>query len=101
VLRKAATPNAESATLILGFGGRDPAKATVYYAAGALREGMDRFNAVTRAVCRERGVECVDLAADLSSDLSVFYDDCHFNITGAERVARRVAAAIEARPPFR
>ena len=55
-----------------------------------LRQGMDRYNDVLRAVCKEHDVELIDLAP-LDGDASVFYDDCHFTETGAGRVAALVA----------
>jgi hypothetical protein len=51
-------------------------------------------------VCRERGLECVDLAAKLPRDTSVFYDDCHFNESGARRVAEVLAEHLLGRAPF-
>jgi lysophospholipase L1-like esterase len=64
-----------------------------YYGIAALAEAMDRFNAVLLDVCRERA-ECVDLAARLPRDTTVFYDDCHFNENGARLVAAAVAEQI-------
>jgi len=97
--QEGATP-AETQTLMFGLVGREPGKATEYYAVPALAEGMARYNEVLRRVCRENNVECVDLAAKLKPDLSVFYDDCHFNISGAGQVAQLVAEHLLARPPF-
>lgn len=71
-----------------------------YYPVEALAEAMDRYNRVTLEVCRERGLECVDLAAKLPRDTSVFYDDCHFNESGARRVAEVLAAHLLGRAPF-
>jgi lysophospholipase L1-like esterase len=62
-----------------------------YYTAAALAAGLARFNAVLLDVCRVRGVECVDLAARLPRDATVFYDDCHFNESGARQVATLLA----------
>lgn len=59
-----------------------------YYTLRASIEAMRRYNAVVIALSRERGVECVDLAALLDGDETVFYDDCHYTEHGAELVAR-------------
>ncbi|MBI5708866.1 MAG: SGNH/GDSL hydrolase family protein [Candidatus Eisenbacteria bacterium] len=64
-----------------GEGSRD------YYSVEALAAGMERYNDALRATCRSRGVECIDLAAMLPRDTTVFYDDCHFNESGARKVA--------------
>lgn len=45
-------------------------------------------------VCADRRVECLDLAAMLPKDDTVFYDDVHFNEAGAERVAAAVAERL-------
>ena len=91
---------AEEATLLWGFVGRGLRDATEYYTPAALAEGMARYNEITRQVCRQRGVECLDLAGTLAADLSVFYDDCHFNTSGAEQVAQRLATHLLERLPF-
>lgn len=56
-----------------------------------LARAMDRYNAALLEVCREMGLECFDLAAKTPKDTSVFFDDCHFNESGARRVARELA----------
>ena len=89
----------ESEALVFGWVGRNPGDE--FYAAEALARGMDRYNESTRRVCRERNVECIDLAATLKRDLSVFYDDDHFNLSGAEQVARLVAAQLLQTPPLK
>ena len=71
-----------------------------YYSIGALAEGMRRYNERLMEVCRSRGVECVDLAAALPKDTTVFYDDDHYNEAGADRVAGEVAAYMLQYVPF-
>jgi lysophospholipase L1-like esterase len=100
VLWKATMAPAEDETLMFGLVGPSLREATEYYTAAALAEGMVRYNETTLRVCRRQGVECLDLAGKLKADLSVFYDDCHFNISGAEQVAQLVAAHLLAAPPF-
>jgi lysophospholipase L1-like esterase len=58
-----------------------------YYSIEALAEGMKMYNDQLLSICRSRNVECIDLAARLPKDTSVFYDDCHFNEAGAAQVA--------------
>lgn len=71
-----------------------------YYTTAALAEAMDRYNRALLEVCRERGLECVDLAARLPRDATVFYDDVHFNEAGARQVAAVLAEHFRARPPL-
>lgn len=74
-----------------------------YHTARVLAEGLEAYNGVLRAVCAERGVECVDLAALLAPSTASFYDDVHFNEAGARRVGEllvpRVLALLDGRPP--
>ena len=62
-----------------------------YYSVEALSEGMSMYNEKLMGVCRSRNVECVDLASYLPADTTVFYDDCHFNESGSEKVATIIA----------
>ncbi len=65
-----------------------------YYSVAALARGMDRYNRTLLEVCRDRGVECVDLAAAVPKDTTAFYDDAHFNAPGARKVAAIVATYL-------
>jgi hypothetical protein len=58
-----------------------------YYSVEALDRAMEAYNDTLLQVCRDRDVECIDLASMLSKDTSVFYDDVHFNENGARQVA--------------
>lgn len=68
-----------------------------YYTAEALAAGMERFNESLRGVCRTRSVTCIDLARELPRDISVFYDDVHFNEAGARKVAALIGDQLSAR----
>lgn len=70
------------------------------YTTEVLAEMMDAFNRVLLDVARERGVPCLDLAALLPADTSVFYDDCHFNISGCRRVAELTAEFLARQGPI-
>jgi hypothetical protein len=69
-------------------------RTNAYYSTPDLAGALNRYNAVLKDVCKERGLECVDLAAQLPKDTSIFYDDCHFNENGARTVAKILASAI-------
>jgi lysophospholipase L1-like esterase len=62
-----------------------------YYSVEALQSGMERYNAVLLEVCEERELSCLDLAALVPQDGSMYYDDVHFSEAGSRRVAEVVA----------
>jgi lysophospholipase L1-like esterase len=82
--------------LWLGGVGRFQKKAGhEYYSMSALAAGMDAYNRTLLATCRQiPGAVCVDLAAALPQDTTVFYDDVHFNEAGSRRVAEILAQRL-------
>jgi hypothetical protein len=60
------------------------------YTPGSKRHRMDRINNKLRGVAKQLGVQVVDLDRELPRTTEVFYDDCHFNVEGARRVAELV-----------
>ncbi len=58
-----------------------------YYSISVLELLMNKYNKVLKEVCDNNNVDYIDLANKLNQDTSVFYDDCHFNESGANRVA--------------
>lgn len=52
-----------------------------------LEKLINNYNQVMRELCAEEKIDCIDLAALLPKDTSVFYDDCHFNISGCAKIA--------------
>ena len=62
-----------------------------YYSVEALAAGMQRYNETLVEICRATDVQCIDLASGLPKDTSVFYDDMHFNESGARAVAAVLA----------
>jgi len=69
-----------------------------YYSADALRGGLQRYNQAMLDVCRAEAIECIDLAASIDPNTSLFYDDVHFNEAGARAVAVVVASHLAAAP---
>ena len=51
---------------------------------------LEKFNEVTRRVAAELDVPVVDLARTLPKTTEVFYDDDHYTVAGAEKVAEHV-----------
>ncbi len=92
----------EELNSLLWFGGvgdfqRESGKP--YYSVEALANGMKQYNDVLLRVCRQRGIECIDLAY-LEKDATVFYDDVHFNESGAKKVASVLASYFLEHYPF-
>jgi lysophospholipase L1-like esterase len=70
-----------------------------YYSVSALAAGMDAYNRTLLATCRRiTEAVCLDLAALLPKDTTVFYDDVHFNEAGSRRVAEILAERLAAAP---
>jgi lysophospholipase L1-like esterase len=89
---------AEQDLLCFGWGGIE--RQNYFYAVEALAEGMARYNQALLEICRQRQVECIDLANRLPKDTTVFYDDMHFNESGAVKVADVVADSLLNDAPF-
>lgn len=68
-----------------------------YLTTAARIKAIGAYNRRMLEVCAREGVECIDLAAELPKSTDVFYDDVHFNESGAHRVAKIAARAL-ARP---
>lgn len=49
---------------------------------------LEQFNAATRAVCREQGLLCLDLAGEVPFEPNDFYDYVHMGPAGAEKIGR-------------
>lgn len=75
-----------------GWVGEDWPTAEAYFTPGALERAMDAFNRALLDVCRERGLECVDAAAMIPKDATLFYDDLHFTEAGSRQLAEVLAA---------
>jgi lysophospholipase L1-like esterase len=57
-------------------------------------EMLERYNDVTRAVCREKGLPLVDLARLMPKNSLYFYDMSHFTNQGAAEVSSLVAGPL-------
>lgn len=68
-----------------------------YYSVTALEKAINAYNDTLLRVCRERGIECLDLASLLEKDTTVFYDDVHFNESGARKVAAALSTFMSIR----
>lgn len=62
-----------------------------YYSTRAMAEMLEMYNASLRRVAASESAELVDLAKLVPADLTTFYDDIHFNESGAKRVAEAIS----------
>jgi lysophospholipase L1-like esterase len=60
----------------------------VAYSAGLLARLMESYNEIMTSVGKETGTPVADLAGAIPKNRSAFYDDCHFNDAGCEKVAQ-------------
>lgn len=84
-----------------GIGDFQKESGKVYYSSEALEKGMKKYNDTLLKICRERQVECIDLSSILEKDTTVFYDDVHFNESGARKVSSALSNYILSQGPFR
>ncbi len=99
-LWKPEMPASERRLLWLGGTGsfqEEPGHA--YYSPPALAEAMKRYNGTMLEECTKAGLSCLDLAALMPSDTSMFYDDVHFTEAGAATVGRLLAEHIRSALP--
>ncbi len=71
-----------------------------FYSVHALADGMAQYNQTLLRVCRERGVECIDVASQLPRDGTVYFDDAHYTVKGSRQLAQVVADYLRAQPPL-
>lgn len=69
-----------------------------YYSVEALADGMQVYNDAMLEVCTSTATECVDLASMVQKDTTTFFDDCHFNYSGSEKVAEILATYLIQNP---
>lgn len=66
-----------------------------YYAPSVLNHALGLYNQRLVAFCKDKpNVRLIDLAAHLPKDTSVFYDDCHYNESGARQVAGFISSTF-------
>lgn len=70
-----------------GIGDFQNGKGNAYYSVKALAEAMQQFNDVLLKICKTENVPWLDAHRLLPKDTTVFYDDCHFNESGSQKLA--------------
>ena len=92
--------NLKSLLWLGGIGDFQKEAGKSYYTTTALQKGINAYNDTLLRVCRERSIECIDLASIFRNDTTIFYDDVHYNELGAQKLAQAVSEHILMRPPF-
>ena len=65
-----------------------------YYSVDAMERMLRLYNDTLRRVALTEHAPFIDLASIVTSEVSWFYDDIHFNEAGADRAARALAEAL-------
>ncbi len=66
-----------------------------YYTTKVLLQAVDLYNNRMMEFCsKHKDIQFIDIACVLPKDTTVFYDDCHFNQSGAEKVAAVICSQI-------
>lgn len=82
-----------------GIGKYQEQKGGVYYSPKALQNGMEQFNSILQSTAEANHIQYIDIAHKLPKDTSVFYDDCHFNESGARKVADEILHQLKSVNP--
>lgn len=78
-----------------GVGEFQQEKNHAYYSTKALNTAMQLYNDRMKIFCSSHPkIKFIDLASQLPKDTSVFYDDCHFNESGARKVAEIISKSF-------
>ncbi|WP_420571741.1 SGNH/GDSL hydrolase family protein [Kordia sp.] len=81
-------PKYEELMLTSGFQNNE-----AFYSTEALYGGMEIFNERLKMVCKQQNIPCIDL--QLPKTTASFYDDFHFNESGAELTAEQISKYLK------
>lgn len=81
-------PEYEELMLTSGFENNE-----AFYSTKALYEGMEVFNERLKLVCNQQNIPCIDL--QLPKTTESFYDDFHFNESGAKLTAYQISKELK------
>lgn len=70
-----------------------------FYAPEVLEVLLDQFNRVMLEVCKQEGVECIDVASKVPKSGDMFFDDCHFTELGSVTVAKAIVSYLVSHTP--
>ncbi len=66
-----------------------------YYSVRVMDILMDAYNKRLLDICRNDDLLCFDLDSKIPKNISVFYDDVHFNVNGSLKVAGEISSFIK------
>lgn len=69
----------------------------IYYSFSILKKSIEKYNSLLKEICKERSVECIDLENLFEKDTTTYYDDCHFNESGANKLAKKISMFINSK----
>ncbi|WP_298508436.1 GDSL-type esterase/lipase family protein [uncultured Kordia sp.] len=81
-------PQYEELMLTSGFENNE-----AFYSTTALYGGMEMFNQRLKTICAQNNIPCIDL--QLPKTTESFYDDFHFNESGAELTAEQITKELK------
>ena len=81
-------PQYEELMLTSGFENNE-----AFYSTTALYGGMEKFNQLLKTICAQNNIPCIDL--QLPKTTESFYDDFHFNESGAELTAEQITKELK------
>jgi lysophospholipase L1-like esterase len=67
-----------------------PRELNAYWSPGVLGKAVDAHNQTLLAVCKEEGIDCIDLASMLPKTIDIFWDQVHFTDYGSSLAADEV-----------
>ncbi len=67
-----------------------------WYRPEAMMVMLNAYNDVTRSVCSQHRLKCVDLERELPKQAKNFYDDFHFSEAGANAVSEIIYRELNA-----
>jgi len=83
-----------------GVGDYQEGEASGYFTPAALKHGMTLINGALKEFAKQDDIPVIDLAEAIPADTSAFYDDCHFNESGAKKAAAFVYSELVKLPGF-
>lgn len=66
-----------------------------YYSFATLRQMLNEYDNLLRETCEKNNVGFIELNNQLEKDTTTYYDDCHFNESGARKVAQIISSYLK------
>ena len=85
----------EKKLLWMGSKENNSTKDTLFYHTKVLKERMDIYNKTTKDIAANNSIKIFDLDAVIEKNISNFYDDIHFNKSGALSISKHLVAPVK------